>query len=111
MLTMAGCARHRERYSVVVTVLVASVLALGLMGGLAPVRSVGAQAAVLTLTKTADNATINAGDEIGFDITVANSSGGTSGTVTLSDFVNFLPSNPTWTEGPDNPDCSIDAGL
>jgi len=72
---------------------------------------VSAQASPLTLTKTADNATINAGDEIGFDITVANVSGGAFGTVTLSDFVNFLPSNPTWTEIPDNPDCSIDAGL
>lgn len=105
---MAGCARHRERHSGVVTVLVASVLALGLIGGLVPVRSVGAQA-VLTLTKTADNATISPGAQMGFTITITNSSGGASGTLTLSDTLDTLPSNPTWTESPDNPDCNFDA--
>jgi hypothetical protein len=108
---MACRPRHRGRHSVVVTVLVAWVLALGLMGGFVPVRSVSAQAATLTLTKTADNATISPGAEIGFAITVANVSGGNSGTVTLSDFVSFLPSNPTWTETTGNSECSIAAGL
>jgi hypothetical protein len=106
---MAGCACHRVRRSAVVTVLVATVLALGLMGGLVPVQSVGAQAATLTLTKSVDSDPVSPGAAIGFTITITHTGGGPSGTLTLSDTIDTLPSNPTWTETPDNPDCNFDA--
>jgi hypothetical protein len=80
------------------------------MVGLVPVRSAGAQAAPLALTKTADNATINAGDEIGFTITIASTGTGNATSVLLTDFLGFLPSNPTWTETTSNAACSFDVG-
>ena len=106
---MASGARHRSIFNVLFRVVIASALAVGLLAGLAPVRSVSAQpAAVLTLTKTTDNATINAGDPIGFTITTASTGNGNATSVFLTDFLGFLPSNPTWTETTGNTACSFD---
>jgi uncharacterized repeat protein (TIGR01451 family) len=60
----------------------------------------------VAVTKVADSATVNAGSPIGFTITVSNIGAGVAKGVTLSD---NLPSGPgmTWTEVPNNPDCSI----
>jgi Domain of unknown function DUF11 len=87
-------------------------LALGLLltlVGLAHVQPVSAQATpFLTVTKTADNATINAGDQIGFTITLTDTGIGNLYDVSLTDVL-LIPSNPTWTETTGNPACSIDA--
>jgi uncharacterized repeat protein (TIGR01451 family) len=107
---MAVDTSHRSIPHVVLSLVIANVLALGIMVGLLPVRSVGAQAAPLALTKTADNATINAGDEIGFTITIASTGTGNATSVLLTDFLGFLPSNPTWTETTSNAACSFDVG-
>ena len=69
--------------------------------------SVTCDAPSLTVTKTADAATVNAGDPIGFTVTVANGGPGTAKGVTLAD---PLPAGTTaagWTiaTGPDQ--CSI----
>ena len=69
--------------------------------------SITCNAPSLTVTKTADAATVNAGDPIGFTVTVANGGPGTAEGVTLSD---PLPAGTTaagWTiaTGPDQ--CSI----
>ena len=59
------------------------------------------------VTKVADDATISAGQDAGYTITVTNQGPGVATGVTLHD---PLPSGVTWTESPDNPDCSITAG-
>ena len=69
--------------------------------------SVTCNAPSLTVTKTADAATVNAGDPLGFTVTVANGGPGTAKGVTLAD---PLPAGTTaagWTiaSGPDQ--CSI----
>jgi uncharacterized repeat protein (TIGR01451 family) len=58
------------------------------------------------VTKTAVNATVNAGDAVGFTIVVENLGPGTAKSVTLSD---NLPGGLTWIE--DSADCSIAAGV
>jgi uncharacterized repeat protein (TIGR01451 family)/LPXTG-motif cell wall-anchored protein len=60
----------------------------------------------LVLTKTADDATVSAGQQIGFTITVSNNGQGTAKSVTITD---PLPtgSGIVWSENPDNPDCNI----
>ena len=64
------------------------------------------QKANLTVTKTPNSQTINAGDDVVFTIQVDNSGPGTAKSVTLSD---TLPSGTAgaWVEDPDNPDCQI----
>ncbi|MFN2533179.1 MAG: DUF11 domain-containing protein [Pyrinomonadaceae bacterium] len=58
------------------------------------------------VTKVADSAAVNQGSPVGFTITVANTGAGTAKDVKLND---PLPVDPgmTWTESPDNPNCSI----
>jgi uncharacterized repeat protein (TIGR01451 family) len=60
----------------------------------------------VAVEKTADNGTINAGEEAAFTITVWNHGDGTAYDVTLSD---ALPAGVAWTE--DRDDCSIAAGV
>jgi uncharacterized repeat protein (TIGR01451 family) len=62
----------------------------------------------LTITKTADNTTVDAGSEIGFTITVANGGPGLAHAVSLSD---PLPTGTdvSWTIDPAVPGCSIAA--
>ncbi|MEV4428896.1 hypothetical protein AB0K23_26645 [Streptomyces sp. NPDC049602] len=61
---------------------------------------------VLSLAKTADAASVSAGDPIGFTVTAHNAGGGDATGVTVSD---PLPAGPgiTWTIDPANPACSI----
>jgi uncharacterized repeat protein (TIGR01451 family) len=61
-----------------------------------PMETVVASAASIHVTKTADAASVDAGDPIGFTITVSNSGGGLAEGVTLSD---PLPADPgtSWT--------------
>ncbi len=59
------------------------------------------------VTKVADNATISAGQNAGFTIEVTNQGPGVATGVTLHD---PLPAGVTWTESPDNPNCSITGG-
>jgi uncharacterized repeat protein (TIGR01451 family) len=65
----------------------------------------------ISITKTADQGTVSAGDTIGFTITVTNSGAGTASGVTVTD---TLPSDPglSWTIDAANSDagCSIAAG-
>jgi uncharacterized repeat protein (TIGR01451 family) len=65
----------------------------------------------ISITKTADQGTVSAGDTIGFTITVTNSGTGTASGVTVTD---TLPSDPglSWTIDAANSDagCSIAAG-
>jgi uncharacterized repeat protein (TIGR01451 family) len=63
-------------------------------------------APTLTITKTADAATVNAGSPIGFTITVSNGGAGPASNVTLTD---TLPtgSGISWSESPDNASCAI----
>ena len=63
----------------------------------------------LQITKTADAGTVNAGSNIGFTVTVSNTGTGVAQGVTLSD---PLPagSGISWSESPDNPDCTISSG-
>jgi uncharacterized repeat protein (TIGR01451 family) len=60
----------------------------------------------LTIVKTADAATVNAGQNIGFTITITNSGAADATGVTIND---PLPLGPglDWSEAPDNPNCSI----
>ncbi len=63
----------------------------------------------LVLTKTADHlAPVNAGDQIGFVVTLHNNGPGTATGAAIND---PLPGGTvgtvTWSESPDNPDCSI----
>ncbi|MGH9955980.1 MAG: DUF11 domain-containing protein, partial [Pyrinomonadaceae bacterium] len=68
--------------------------------------SIAVQCPDVVVTKVADSATVNAGNPIGFTITVNNAGLGVAKSVTLTD---SLPMNPgmTWTEVPDNLNCSI----
>src|SRR5205085_5753206 len=68
--------------------------------------TVTAQHPALSVSKTADAATVNAGAPIGFTITVSNGGPATAVNVTLSD---TLPTGNgiIWTESPDNPNCTI----
>ena len=56
--------------------------------------SIAVLCAQIDITKTADNGTVNAGDQIGFTITVANNGTGTAYTVSASDTLN---ADFTWT--------------
>lgn len=60
----------------------------------------------LSIVKTADAPSVNAGQNIGFTITVTNSGVADATGVTISD---PLPGGPgiDWSESPDNPNCSI----
>jgi uncharacterized repeat protein (TIGR01451 family) len=60
----------------------------------------------LSYVKTADNASVNAGQNIGFTITVTNTGVADATGVTISD---PLPGGAgiDWAESPDNPNCSI----
>lgn len=60
----------------------------------------------LSIVKTADAASVNAGQNIGFTITVTNNGVADATGVTISD---PLPGGPgiDWSESPDNPNCSI----
>ena len=62
------------------------------------------------LTKTADAASVSAGEQIGFTLTVKNTGAGAANGVTLTD---TLPANTglSWSESPDNTECSITAGV
>jgi uncharacterized repeat protein (TIGR01451 family) len=60
----------------------------------------------VTVVKTADNGTINAGDTAAFTIVVSNSGAGTATNVTLSD---NLPPGIDWSE--DSDACAIAAGV
>jgi uncharacterized repeat protein (TIGR01451 family) len=60
----------------------------------------------VTVLKTADEGTIDAGDTAAFTIVVTNEGPGTAHDVTLTD---TLPAGITWIE--DSPDCSITAGV
>jgi uncharacterized repeat protein (TIGR01451 family)/MYXO-CTERM domain-containing protein len=64
----------------------------------------------IEITKTADDASVDAADQIGFTITVTNNGEGVATDVTVSD---TLPTNPglSWTEDPDLAECSITAGV
>ena len=66
----------------------------------------------ISITKTADQGTVDAGSDIGFTITATNNGDGTAHGVTVTD---TLPSDPglTWTIDPANSDadCSIAAGV
>lgn len=63
----------------------------------------------VTITKTADASSVNAGSDIGFTITVTNSGVADATGVTISDSLpgGTGPSPVHWVESPDNPDCSI----
>ena len=62
----------------------------------------------VSVTKVADDATISAGQDAGYTITVTNDGPGTATNVTLHD---PLPSGVQWHESPDNPKCAIAAGV
>jgi uncharacterized repeat protein (TIGR01451 family) len=66
-------------------------------------------APALTISKVPDSATINAGDQIGFTITVSNIGNVDAFNVSVGDFLNFVLVNDvhTWVESPDNPNCSV----
>jgi uncharacterized repeat protein (TIGR01451 family) len=61
----------------------------------------------LSVTKTADAATVNAGDAIGYTVTLSNIGAGTAYGVSFTD---TLPSGLTFTESPDATDWSISGG-
>jgi uncharacterized repeat protein (TIGR01451 family) len=64
---------------------------------------------LLTVTKSADSATINGGETIGFTITIASTGNGDVTLVHLTDqLFSVLPSAPAWTEITDNASCTID---
>src|SRR3954467_6147075 len=62
----------------------------------------------VSVTKVADDATISAGQDAGYTITVTNDGPGTASNVTLHD---PLPNGVQWHESPDNPKCAIAAGV
>jgi len=62
----------------------------------------------VSVTKVADDATISAGQDAGYTITVTNDGPGTASNVTLHD---QLPNGVAWHESPDNPDCTISTGV
>jgi uncharacterized repeat protein (TIGR01451 family) len=63
----------------------------------------------LSIVKTADASSVNAGSDIGFTITVTNTGVADATGVTISDSLpgGTGPSPVHWVESPDNPDCSI----
>jgi uncharacterized repeat protein (TIGR01451 family) len=61
----------------------------------------------LTISKTPDGGTVNAGDPISFTITVSN---GGPGTATNVDIDDSLPAGFSWSEDPDKAECAITAG-
>jgi uncharacterized repeat protein (TIGR01451 family) len=61
----------------------------------------------ISIVKTPDGGTLSAGGTLSFSIVVSNAGPGNATNVTLSD---QLPAGFTWTENPDNLDCSISAG-
>lgn len=63
-----------------------------------------AELPVLNITKTADAAQVNAGDPIGFTMTVSNTG---LGVATNARLIDLLPAGTTWSY--DNPDCFITA--
>ena len=72
--------------------------------------SVVVQCPDIAIVKTADAATFQAGEAIGFTITVSNAGPGAATGVTVSD---TLPATAglSWSESPDSPDCSIAGGV
>ncbi|HEX6867388.1 MAG TPA: hypothetical protein VF119_01220, partial [Candidatus Limnocylindrales bacterium] len=62
----------------------------------------------IVITKTADAPRVNAGDQIGFTITVSNTGVGTAFAVAVSD---TLPTGMTWAESPDAAGWSIAGGV
>jgi uncharacterized repeat protein (TIGR01451 family) len=73
--------------------------------------SITCQAPSLSVTKTADNATVNAGDPLGFTVTVANAGPGTATGVTLAD---PLPAGTTatgWSMASGPSQCSITGAI
>jgi hypothetical protein len=112
---MASATQQRSILSVVLRLVIASTLVLGHVPGLMPVHPVGAQLEqLLTVTKTADNPIITAGEPIGFTITIASTGNGDASGVFLVDGL-FPLSGPvwpetTWTETTGNPACIIDLG-
>src|SRR5690606_39093303 len=60
------------------------------------------------LTKTADAESVNAGDPVGFTITLTNTGPVPLTDATISDQLP-LTGGLDWNEDPDNPDCDIDA--
>ncbi len=67
------------------------------------------ECAEIDLVKEADAASVSAGSPIGFTITATNTGTGTANNVVITD---ALPSGPgiSWSEDPNNPNCSIAAG-
>ena len=63
---------------------------------------------LIVITKTADSAVVNAGDQIGFTVTVTNTGDGSAFGVTVTD---TLPAGFTWTESPDAAGWSITGGV
>src|SRR6185503_15290785 len=66
--------------------------------------SVTVQCPDIKVEKTADAATVNAGDQIGFTVTLSNIGTGNATGVTFTD---ALPAGLTWTESPDSTNFSI----
>jgi uncharacterized repeat protein (TIGR01451 family) len=62
----------------------------------------------ILITKTSDAPVVNAGDQIGFTITVTNNGAGSAFGVTVSD---TLPAGLTWAEAPDAAGWSISGGV
>jgi uncharacterized repeat protein (TIGR01451 family) len=66
--------------------------------------SVTVQCPDIKVEKTADAATVNAGDQIGFTVTLSNIGTGNANGVSFTD---ALPAGLTWTESPDSANFSI----
>jgi uncharacterized repeat protein (TIGR01451 family) len=68
------------------------------------------QCASVVISKTADAASVNAGSNIGFTVTVTNNGPGAAAGVTLAD---PLPTGTgiSWSESPDNANCAIAANM
>lgn len=65
------------------------------------------ECADLDLQKTPDGASVNAGDEISFTLTLTNNGDGAATNVDIDD---TLPAGFTWSEDPDRAECSISGG-
>ncbi len=61
----------------------------------------------LTISKTPDGGTVNAGSPISFTITVSNSNAPGTGTATNVDIDDTLPPGFEWAENPDKAECTI----
>jgi uncharacterized repeat protein (TIGR01451 family) len=66
--------------------------------------NISVQCPDIKVEKTADAATVNAGDQIGFTVTLSNIGTGNATGVTFTD---ALPAGLTWTESPDSANFSI----